>query len=127
MKMLKLDTDACSPDDFDVRWETGAMFNLGSIPCKVISTPGHTPDSISYIIGDSIFCGDSVFYPYILLTPATSAPPAAISQMAVHHFYTRALMIFILFRTGLKYSLVTITLQRAATPLSSRPLAKRND
>jgi glyoxylase-like metal-dependent hydrolase (beta-lactamase superfamily II) len=29
----------------------------------VIATPGHTSDSLSYVIGDAVFVGDSIFMP----------------------------------------------------------------
>jgi glyoxylase-like metal-dependent hydrolase (beta-lactamase superfamily II) len=38
-------------------------FRLGDIDARVIATPGHTPDSVSYLIGDALFAGDSLFMP----------------------------------------------------------------
>ena len=35
--------------------------NLGGVKLRVISTPGHTPGSVSYLIGNSIFVGDTIF------------------------------------------------------------------
>lgn len=39
-------------------------YNIGSFKIKVIYTPGHTSDSISYYFEDinSLFCGDFIFY-----------------------------------------------------------------
>ena len=62
-KMLALGEDEIHTGYFDKLWTHHETFSVGSIPSTVIPTPGHTPDSISYLIGDSIFCGDSVFYP----------------------------------------------------------------
>jgi hypothetical protein len=46
---------------FDHLWKDGETFQLGNIPCQVMETPGHTNDSVSYLIGDAIFVGDSIF------------------------------------------------------------------
>eukprot|EP01062_Namystynia_karyoxenos_P056117 TRINITY_DN47072_c0_g1_i1.p1 TRINITY_DN47072_c0_g1~~TRINITY_DN47072_c0_g1_i1.p1 ORF type:complete len:518 (+),score=169.14 TRINITY_DN47072_c0_g1_i1:69-1556(+) len=35
----------------------------GSLSVQTIFTPGHTPDSNSYLIGDAVFVGDTVFMP----------------------------------------------------------------
>ncbi|KAL4789356.1 beta-lactamase-like protein [Aspergillus venezuelensis] len=37
------------------------MFPLGNLTGKAIHLPGHTPDHLGYMIGDNIFCGDSLF------------------------------------------------------------------
>jgi glyoxylase-like metal-dependent hydrolase (beta-lactamase superfamily II) len=37
------------------------VVEVGSIKLKVLSTPGHTPGSVSLILEDKIFCGDTVF------------------------------------------------------------------
>ncbi len=48
---------------FDVLFDDGDRFALGSIPIEVIATPGHTPDSVTYLIGDAAFVGDTLFAP----------------------------------------------------------------
>jgi glyoxylase-like metal-dependent hydrolase (beta-lactamase superfamily II) len=48
---------------FDRLFEDGERFQVGSIPAEVIPTPGHTPDSVSYLVGDALFVGDSIFMP----------------------------------------------------------------
>jgi len=36
---------------------------LGELAIRVIATPGHTPDSVSYLVGDAVFVGDTLFSP----------------------------------------------------------------
>ena len=50
---------------FDRLWNDGDQFRLGDIACSVIATPGHTPDSVTYLIGDCAFVGDTLFLPYL--------------------------------------------------------------
>jgi glyoxylase-like metal-dependent hydrolase (beta-lactamase superfamily II) len=48
---------------FDHLFADGEQFAIGSIPAKVLHTPGHTPACVSYAIGDAVFCGDTIFMP----------------------------------------------------------------
>ena len=48
---------------FDALFNDGEKLLLGSIPLEVIATPGHTPDSVTYLIGDAAFVGDTLFAP----------------------------------------------------------------
>ncbi len=48
---------------FDHLWHDNEEFQLGSTNCKVIATPGHTAVDVSYLIGDALFVGDSIFMP----------------------------------------------------------------
>ncbi len=41
----------------------GDEFTIGSLPVSVMATPGHTGDSLSYLISDAVFVGDSIFMP----------------------------------------------------------------
>ena len=50
---------------FDRLFADGDSFELGSIPCRVLHTPGHTNDSVTYLIGDAAFVGDTLFMPDI--------------------------------------------------------------
>lgn len=50
---------------FDKLLEDDEVFKIGDLAAKVIHLPGHTPDHIGYIIGDNVFCGDSIFHPDI--------------------------------------------------------------
>ena len=48
---------------FDHLFEDGETFPLGQIQARVIAAPGHTSDSVAYLVGDALFTGDSLFMP----------------------------------------------------------------
>lgn len=48
---------------FDVLFEDGETFKVGSIEARAIHTPGHTPACMTYVIGDAGFVGDTLFMP----------------------------------------------------------------
>lgn len=48
---------------FDRLLADGEIFEAGRIKVKVISTPGHTPACVSYLIDDNVFVGDALFMP----------------------------------------------------------------
>ena len=48
---------------FDHLFEDGETFKIGQIDGLVLNTPGHTSDSITYLIGDAAFVGDTLFAP----------------------------------------------------------------
>ena len=48
---------------FDHLFRDGEEFTVGSLAARVIPTPGHTNDSVTYLIGDAAFVGDSLFMP----------------------------------------------------------------
>lgn len=48
---------------FDRLLHDGDALPLGELVIHVIATPGHTPDSLSYLIGDAVFVGDTLFSP----------------------------------------------------------------
>jgi glyoxylase-like metal-dependent hydrolase (beta-lactamase superfamily II) len=48
---------------FDHLFADDEAFRVGSIEGRVIPTPGHTNDSVTYLIGDAAFVGDSLFMP----------------------------------------------------------------
>lgn len=57
--------DEFRPDGshFDRLLDDGDVLDVGSIPGRVIGTPGHTSDSVAYLFGDALFVGDTVFMP----------------------------------------------------------------
>lgn len=48
---------------FDHLFEDGEAFSIGTIEAQVIATPGHTPDHVTYLVGDTAFVGDTLFMP----------------------------------------------------------------
>lgn len=49
---------------FDHLFADDERLELGALDVRVISTPGHTSDGVSYLIGDAIFVGDTLFAPH---------------------------------------------------------------
>jgi len=62
---LNLGDDALAADgrQFDRLLADGEGLHIGSLPVQAVATPGHTPDSMSYLIGDAVFVGDTLFSP----------------------------------------------------------------
>lgn len=50
-------------NQFDHLFTDGETFQIGELSGYVIGTPGHTDDSLTYVIGDAAFVGDTVFSP----------------------------------------------------------------
>lgn len=48
---------------FDRLFGDGDQFTIGSLPVRVLSTPGHTPADVTYLAGDAAFVGDTLFQP----------------------------------------------------------------
>ena len=48
---------------FDHLFADGERFALGDLVGQVLFTPGHTPDSVTYVVGDAAFVGDTLFMP----------------------------------------------------------------
>lgn len=48
---------------FDRLFDDGDTFAIGTLQCRVMATPGHTADSLTYLIGDAAFIGDTMFAP----------------------------------------------------------------
>jgi glyoxylase-like metal-dependent hydrolase (beta-lactamase superfamily II) len=65
-RMFDLEPDfRMDGSQFDRLWQDGDRFNIGAVECAVLATPGHTPDSVTYLIGDCAFVGDTLFLPYL--------------------------------------------------------------
>lgn len=54
---------AADGSQFDHLFGDGEGFGIGGLAGHVLGTPGHTSDSVSYLVGDAIFIGDTLFMP----------------------------------------------------------------
>jgi glyoxylase-like metal-dependent hydrolase (beta-lactamase superfamily II) len=54
---------ATDGSQFDRLLVDDEFFRLGTIDVRVLATPGHTSDGVSYLIGDVVFVGDTLFAP----------------------------------------------------------------
>ena len=57
------DDFATDGSQFDHLFRDGEEFKIGNLTARVMHTPGHTPACVSYVIGDAIFVGDTLFAP----------------------------------------------------------------
>ncbi len=53
----------CDGRQFDLLLNDNAELPLGNFSIKVMHTPGHTPACVSYLMGDLLFVGDTLFMP----------------------------------------------------------------
>jgi glyoxylase-like metal-dependent hydrolase (beta-lactamase superfamily II) len=58
-----LDDFVADGRQFDRLLADGETVALDGMEGRVIATPGHTSDSVSYLFGDALFVGDTVFMP----------------------------------------------------------------
>lgn len=49
--------------EFDELYADGDTFSVGAVRGRVIHTPGHTADSMTWVVGDAAFVGDTLFMP----------------------------------------------------------------
>lgn len=54
---------ALDGSQFDRLLDEGDELPLGQLSIRVLHTPGHTPACLSYVIGDAVFVGDTLFMP----------------------------------------------------------------
>lgn len=48
---------------FDYLFDDHERFKIGQLDAYNIPTPGHTPACLSYVVGDAVFVGDTLFMP----------------------------------------------------------------
>ena len=58
-------TDELTGDgrQFDHLFRDGEAFRIGQLSARVLATPGHTSDSVTYVAGEAAFVGDTLFMP----------------------------------------------------------------
>lgn len=63
-KLFNLD-DSFADDgsQFDHLFADDERVAIGGLSCEAMHTPGHTPACVSYVIGDAVFVGDTLFMP----------------------------------------------------------------
>jgi len=61
--VFNLDNISCRGSEFDERYGDGQAFAVGGLTVRALHTPGHTPACVSYLIGDAVFVGDTIFMP----------------------------------------------------------------
>ena len=54
---------ATDGSQFDRLLKDGETLQVGDLTVQVMHTPGHTPACLSYVIGDAVFVGDTLFMP----------------------------------------------------------------
>lgn len=57
------DDFAIDGSQFDRLLADDEVLELGTLPARAIAVPGHTSDSMAYLVGDALFTGDSLFMP----------------------------------------------------------------
>jgi len=62
-QLFGLDDFVADGGQFDRLLDDGDVLPLGSTAIRVLATPGHTDDSVTYLIGDAAFIGDTLFAP----------------------------------------------------------------
>jgi glyoxylase-like metal-dependent hydrolase (beta-lactamase superfamily II) len=63
-RLLALDDGfVADGSQFDRLLRDGDVVRIGELDVRVIATPGHTPDSQSYLVADALFVGDTLFAP----------------------------------------------------------------
>ncbi|WP_309545841.1 MBL fold metallo-hydrolase [Paracoccus thiocyanatus] len=63
-KVFNEGTEFCRDgSQFDRLFRDGDSFRIGTLECRVMHTPGHTPACLTYVIGDAAFVGDTLFMP----------------------------------------------------------------
>lgn len=55
--------DPALHDAFQATYRDGDRIEAGSLSIAVLETPGHTSDSLSYLVEDQVFVGDTLFAP----------------------------------------------------------------
>jgi glyoxylase-like metal-dependent hydrolase (beta-lactamase superfamily II) len=62
-QLFGLDNFVADGRQFDRLVDDGDVLPLGDVGVRVLATPGHTDDSVTYLVGDAAFIGDTLFAP----------------------------------------------------------------
>jgi glyoxylase-like metal-dependent hydrolase (beta-lactamase superfamily II) len=61
--VFNFDRMATDGSQFDRLLKEGDVIGIGDLEIRVMETPGHTGDSLTYLAGDAAFVGDTLFSP----------------------------------------------------------------
>lgn len=67
-------------DNIDIYIEDGMSINVGDMIFSVIEVPGHSPGSVCYLMGDSLFTGDTLFFETVGRTDIPRANPISLAK-----------------------------------------------
>lgn len=74
---------------FDRLFSDGDTIQIGNLEGKVMRTPGHTSDSVTYVFGDAAFIGDTMFRPgYGTARCDFPGGDAALLYESIHRIYS---------------------------------------
>lgn len=62
-KVFNMNNVQTDGSQFDRLLDEGDIINLGGLQIHVMETPGHTGDSVTYLVEDAAFVGDTLFAP----------------------------------------------------------------
>jgi glyoxylase-like metal-dependent hydrolase (beta-lactamase superfamily II) len=62
-RVFNLENQPLDGSPFDRLLHDGDRLPLGNLEIRVMETPGHTPDSVCYLVEDAAFIGDTLFAP----------------------------------------------------------------
>ena len=63
VKVFNLHDVPADGSQFDRLLSEADVIDLGGLEIRVMETPGHTSDSVTYLVGDAAFIGDTLFVP----------------------------------------------------------------
>src|SRR5471032_1127036 len=78
-KLFNVGDMACDGSQFDHLFADDERFDVGTLRCRALHTPGHTPACMSYVVGDG---AQSVAFVATRCSCPTTAPRAATSPAA---------------------------------------------
>ena len=80
--------ESFSIDKADILLKEGDEIISGSLTFKVLETPGHTIGGVSYLCGENLFCGDTIFYRPIGRTDLATGDYEILGKSITQKLYT---------------------------------------
>ena len=60
-KISEKELGLTAPGVADIELKDKESISIGSLEIRVVHTPGHTPGSVCFLVGDNLFTGDTLF------------------------------------------------------------------